>query len=170
MKICKELEQEFNLIPLKKGKREFEYPKRIDYRGGDLKHKAGNTIKAVMANFHFQSFGEYRTMLELFNLTAEEVKGIHNGIQYSVTDSKGNKMGRPFKSALFGNPTEYTVLELAEEVINFTNSKSRIKFLPAVQNDPQQRCPDISLAKKILNWQPKVTFKQTIEYFKATRT
>lgn len=49
-----------------------------------------------MANFYFQSFGEeYRTLLEMFNLTAEEVQGIHNGIIYSVTDEKGNKVGRP---------------------------------------------------------------------------
>ncbi|MDR0542131.1 MAG: hypothetical protein LBH19_07940 [Dysgonamonadaceae bacterium] len=57
MKICKELEQQFGLIPLKKGEREFKIPKPIDYKDGDLKHKASNAIKAVMANFHFQSFG-----------------------------------------------------------------------------------------------------------------
>lgn len=68
-----------------------------------------------------------------------------------------------------GNPVEFTILELAEETISLTNSKSKIKFMPAVQDDPQQRCPDISLAKEILNWQPKIELKQglkqTIEYF-----
>lgn len=57
MKICKELEQGFNLVPLKKGEREFEYPKAINYREGDLKHKASNIVCAVVGNFHFQSFG-----------------------------------------------------------------------------------------------------------------
>jgi len=118
MKICKELEQEFNLVPLKKGEREFEYPKAINYREGDLKHKASNAIKAVMGNFHFQSFGEYRTLLEIFNLTAEEVKGIRNGILYSVLDDKGNKVGRPFKSSLFGKEVGYDALQK-----HFENSK-----------------------------------------------
>jgi UDP-glucuronate decarboxylase len=68
-----------------------------------------------------------------------------------------------------GNPAEFTILELAEEIIRLINSKSKIKFLPSLQDDPQQRCPDISLAKEILNWQPKIELeqglKQTIEYF-----
>jgi len=68
-----------------------------------------------------------------------------------------------------GNPAEFTILELAEEIIRLTNSKSQIQFLPAVQDDPQQRCPDISLAKEILHWQPTIELRQglkhTIAYF-----
>ena len=122
MKICKELEQEFNLVPLQKGEREFEYPQAIDYHDGDLKHKASNIIKAVRANFYFQSFGEYRTMLERFNVTAEEVNGIHNGILYSVLDGKGNKVGRPFKSSLFGKEAGYDALQK-----HYENSKLAIE-------------------------------------------
>ncbi|GHT33231.1 hypothetical protein AGMMS49574_18480 [Bacteroidia bacterium] len=122
MKICKELEQQFNLVPLVKGEREFEIPKRINYKDGDLKHKAGNAIKAAMANFHFQSFGEYRTLLEMFNLTAEEVKGMHNGILYSVTDEKGNEIGRPFKSSLFSKEAGYEALQK-----HFENSKIAVE-------------------------------------------
>ncbi|MDR2915984.1 MAG: relaxase/mobilization nuclease domain-containing protein, partial [Tannerella sp.] len=139
MKICKELEQEFNLIPLKKGEREFEYPNRIDYREGDLKHKAGNTIKAITANFHFQSFGEYRTMLELFNLTAEEVKGMHNGILYSVTDGKGNKMGRPFKSSLFGKEAGCEALQKHYENSKLAVEKKKIR---------ENLCPVITQAMR----------------------
>jgi hypothetical protein len=127
MKICKELEQEFNLVPLQKGEREFEYPKRIDYEDGDLKHRVSNTIKAITANFHFQSFGEYRTMLELFNLTAEEVKGMHNGILYSVTDGKGNKVGRPFKSSLFGKNAGYDTLQKHYETSKSAVEKKKIR-------------------------------------------
>ncbi|MDR0537953.1 MAG: SDR family NAD-dependent epimerase/dehydratase, partial [Tannerellaceae bacterium] len=69
-----------------------------------------------------------------------------------------------------GNPEEFTILELAEKVIKLTNSKSKIIFLPAVQDDPRQRSPNIALAKEILNWQPKIQLddglKRTIEYFK----
>jgi hypothetical protein len=139
MKICKELEQEFNLVPLQKGEREFEYPKRIDYREGDLKHRVSNTTKAITANFHFQSFGEYRTMLELFNLTAEEVKGMHNGILYSVTDGEGNKVGRPFKSSLFGKEAGYEALQK-----HYENSKSAVEK----KNIRENLCPMIAQAMR----------------------
>jgi hypothetical protein len=112
MKICKELEDEFNLVPLKKGERQEEIPiQKIDYKSGDIKHQVGNIVKAVMNHFYFQSFGEYRTLLEQFNITAEEIKGKHNGILYSVTDDKGNKTGRPFKSSLFGKEAGYEALQ-----------------------------------------------------------
>ena len=69
-----------------------------------------------------------------------------------------------------GNPVEFTMLQLANEVINLTCSKSKITYLPLPQDDPMQRQPDISLAKKELNnWQPKVPLKEglryTIDYF-----
>lgn len=71
-----------------------------------------------------------------------------------------------------GNPNEFSILELAKTVIRLTNSnsKSKIKLLPAVQDDPQQRQPDISLAKEVLNWQPNIQLedglKKTIKYFR----
>lgn len=70
-----------------------------------------------------------------------------------------------------GNPEEYTILELAEKVIKLTNSKSKIVFMPLPEDDPIQRKPDITLAKKILNnWQPKISLEEglikTIEYFR----
>lgn len=70
-----------------------------------------------------------------------------------------------------GNPIEFTILELAEEIIKLTASKSKIVFKPLPQDDPQQRMPDISLAKKLLEWEPKVSLeeglKKTIAYFKG---
>ncbi len=68
-----------------------------------------------------------------------------------------------------GNPTEITILELAQKVIELINSKSKIIHLPLPQDDPVKRKPDISLAKKELKWQPKVNLEEglikTIEYF-----
>ena len=69
-----------------------------------------------------------------------------------------------------GNPHEFTILELAKIILELTGSKSKIVFLPATADDPTQRKPDISLAKKELNnWEPKIQLKQgltkTIEYF-----
>jgi UDP-glucuronate decarboxylase len=68
-----------------------------------------------------------------------------------------------------GNPDELTILKLAERVINLTGSGSKIIFEPLPQDDPKQRCPDIDLAKTVLNWTPSITLedglKKTIEYF-----
>jgi dTDP-glucose 4,6-dehydratase len=72
-----------------------------------------------------------------------------------------------------GNPNEFTILRFARLVIRLTGAKSRIVFKPLPQDDPRKRQPDISKAKKFLNWRPKVTLEQglhkTIGYFK-TRT
>ena len=68
-----------------------------------------------------------------------------------------------------GNPVEFTIRQLAEQVIEMTRSKSRLNFLPLPQDDPKQRQPDITLAKERLAWQPSVPLrdglKHTIGYF-----
>ncbi|MCI5196630.1 MAG: SDR family oxidoreductase [Candidatus Electrothrix sp. AW5] len=68
-----------------------------------------------------------------------------------------------------GNPGEFTILELAEHVLEMTGSRSEIQFHPLPHDDPQQRKPDIALAGKELGWQPKVKLKdglvKTIQYF-----
>ena len=70
-----------------------------------------------------------------------------------------------------GNPTEMTMLEFAEQIIKATKSKSKIVFKPLPQDDPKQRKPDITKAKKILKWEPKVKLadglKDTIKYFRT---
>jgi UDP-glucuronate decarboxylase len=69
-----------------------------------------------------------------------------------------------------GNPTEFTMLELAELVLKLTKSKSRIVNQPLPQDDPKQRKPDIGLAKAALGWEPNVNLeeglRETISYFK----
>lgn len=69
-----------------------------------------------------------------------------------------------------GNPTENTIGELAEAILELTESKSKIIHKPLPQDDPQQRQPDISLAKEKLDWEPSVDLKEglkeTIAYFK----
>ena len=69
-----------------------------------------------------------------------------------------------------GNPEEFTILELAETIIRLTNSPSRIEFRPLPPDDPVRRQPDISLAREVLGWSPKVGLeeglKRTIAWFK----
>lgn len=71
-----------------------------------------------------------------------------------------------------GNPGEFTILDLARKVIELTSSKSKIVFHPLPSDDPMQRQPDISLAKKVLNWTPKIELEEglikTIAYFEET--
>lgn len=68
-----------------------------------------------------------------------------------------------------GNPAEFTIRELAELVVELTGSKSKLVFNPLPEDDPKQRCPDISKAAKILEWEPKLKLRdglsKTIHYF-----
>jgi UDP-glucuronate decarboxylase len=69
-----------------------------------------------------------------------------------------------------GNPTEFTILELAEQVVRMTEARSKIVFKPLPSDDPLQRQPDISLAKEVLAWTPSVPLedglRETIRYFR----
>ena len=69
-----------------------------------------------------------------------------------------------------GNPEEVTILDFAKEIINLTGSKSRMDFYPLPQNDPKVRQPDITKARTILGWEPKVSrqdgLRRTLQYFK----
>jgi UDP-glucuronate decarboxylase len=62
-----------------------------------------------------------------------------------------------------GNPYEFTILQLAELVIELTNSKSKIVFSPLPSDDPKQRKPDISLAREILGWNPSIELREGLE-------
>ncbi len=69
-----------------------------------------------------------------------------------------------------GNPDERKVIEVAQLIKKLTNSKSKIVFQPINEDDPKKRCPDITKAKNLLNWQPEINLetglKETIKYFK----
>ena len=70
-----------------------------------------------------------------------------------------------------GNPSEFTILECAQVVLEVTRSNSRIRHEKLPQDDPKQRCPDISKAKALLGWQPVVDLRtglrMSLEYFKS---
>ena len=108
MEVCRKLEQEYGLHVAGKEKRtDTPELKKLDYPRGDVKRQVGNIVKYLFENYRFQSFGEFRTLLELFNVTVEEVKGsIHDkpyhGLLYVATDDNGKRIGTPFKSSLFG--------------------------------------------------------------------
>jgi dTDP-glucose 4,6-dehydratase len=72
-----------------------------------------------------------------------------------------------------GNPREFTILDLAKEVLKLSNSKSKIVFKPLPQDDPKQRRPDITRARRLLKWKPKIPLREgllrTIEWFKEQK-
>ncbi|MEQ9067494.1 MAG: SDR family NAD-dependent epimerase/dehydratase, partial [Gimesia chilikensis] len=69
-----------------------------------------------------------------------------------------------------GNPVENTMLELAEAVLEHVDSSSKLIHEPLPQDDPKQRCPDITKAKSFLKWEPQVSLKEglgkTVEYYR----
>lgn len=69
-----------------------------------------------------------------------------------------------------GNPTEFTILELAEKILRLTKSKSKLVYKALPEDDPTQRQPDITTARKVLDWEPTINLEEglikTIEYFR----
>ena len=128
-RITRDLEKEYGLHPAEKQReRQTVNPLHpVNPQDGDIKKQVGNTVKAVFATYQFQTIGELRALLSLYNLTVEEVRGNvkgedYNGLVYSVIDKEGNKVGNPFKSSLFGKSVGYEALQ--KEAMT---SKERIK-------------------------------------------
>ena len=71
-----------------------------------------------------------------------------------------------------GNPVEFTMLECARVVLEVTGSSSKLVFEPLPQDDPKQRCPDISKAKALLGWEPKIDLRtglrMSLDYFRES--
>lgn len=119
--ITRELEQKYNLHPAeKKARTERPELKKVDYTAGDVKHQIGNTVKAACYGYRFQSFGEYKALLAAYNICAEEVKGEINGkpyqgIVYSATNDKGEKVGNLVKASRIGRSVGYEAVQCRME-------------------------------------------------------
>lgn len=127
-KIRRELEQEYNLIPAKGQKQgEAWQLTPVDIAQGNLKKQVVNVIKPLAQMYRFQTLGEYRALLSLYNVGVEEIKGENNGkpyrgLVYSALDGEGNRVGKPLKSSLFGKTLGIEALEK-----QFGTSKEAIK-------------------------------------------
>ena len=77
-----------------------------------------------------------------------------------------------FDPVNLGNPTEFTMKQLAEEIASICGTEGKIGYLPLPQDDPKQRKPDITRAQSLLGWEPKIALREglqkTIDYFKTT--
>ena len=127
-RVRKELEQKYGLHPAERKNLRLENPlRKVDVSAGDVKKQAGNIVKALNRQYRFQTMGEYRALLSLYNMTVEEAHGNvrgreYHGLVYSVTDDNGNKVGNPFKSSLFGKSVGYEAVQK-----KFARSKQEIK-------------------------------------------
>ena len=126
--ITRELEKKYGLHDAERKDRHPDMQLcKVDVSAGDVKRQVGNVVKAVNRQYRFQSMGEYRALLSLYNVTAEEARGNvrgreYNGLVYSATDDAGNKVGNPFKSSLFGKSVGYEAVQG-----KFARSKQEIK-------------------------------------------
>ena len=117
MKVCRELEQQFDLTPATKKEWKEGLPlSSVDYDSGNLKGQLVGVIRPIAREWRFQSLGEYRAVLSLYGITVDEVKGEYggreyHGLSYSATDKDGNKVGKPFKSSVFGKEAGIAALE-----------------------------------------------------------
>ncbi|RLT68046.1 relaxase [Parabacteroides sp. CH2-D42-20] len=117
MKVCRELEQQFDLTPATQKEWKEGLPlSPVDYEGGNLKGQLAGVIRPIAREWRFQSLGEYRAVLSLYGITVDEVKGEYggreyHGLSYSATDKDGNKVGKPFKSSVFGKEAGIAALE-----------------------------------------------------------
>ena len=119
-----------------------------------------NFIVQALRNEPINIYGDGK-QTRSFCYVSDLVEGIYKLLQLNEN---------PDTPINLGNPNEFTILDLAKVVIEITNSRSKIVNNPLPQDDPKQRCPDISLAKSVLNWKPTIELREGIEktaaYFK----
>lgn len=107
MQICRDIEKEYGLyVPTKLELRNQSRPVKVDYAKGDIQKQIAGNVNTILSNYNIRNLTEYKTLLELYNMTATEVDGQKNGeiirgIVYSATDESGKKIGRQLKSSLF---------------------------------------------------------------------
>jgi hypothetical protein len=117
MDVCRALEQQYGLIPAdQKQRNEISPLKAVLYEKGDVKHQIANVIRPIAANYYFQSLKEYKALLSLYKIHVEEIRGEANeksywGLVYSALNDKGEKVGHPFRSSLFGKSVGVEALE-----------------------------------------------------------
>lgn len=115
-KITDDLEQKYSLHPKDKKQGEAWQLSPVDASRGDLKKQVMGVVKPLATMYKFQSLGEYRALLSLYNISVEKVEGSNQGHQYtglvySVLDADGNRVSKPLKSSLFGKSYGIEALE-----------------------------------------------------------
>lgn len=135
------------------------YGPRMDPNDGRV---VSNFIMQALEGRDITIYGDGK-QTRSFQYVDDLIEGMHRMMNDSRDDFTG--------PVNIGNPGEFTMLELAEKVLAHTGSNSKIVYDPLPSDDPTQRRPDITLAKKELNWEPKIALdeglERTIQYFKG---
>ena len=134
-RITSEMEKKYGLHPADRRQHRTDNPlRRVDTSQGDVKRQVSNVAKAVMATYKFQTMGEYRALLSLYNVTVEEAHGMvdgreYHGMVYSATDDAGNRTGTPFKASRIGKSVGY---EAVQRRFEFSKGQIRDKRLAEI--------------------------------------
>ena len=113
----RELEKKYNLHTAERGQAISEIPlRKVNASEGDVKKQIANTVKAVVRGYHYQTLGELRAVLSLYNIDVEETRGVarnreYHGLVYSATDDNGKKVGNPFKASKIGPSVGYEAVQ-----------------------------------------------------------
>ena len=141
MSVCRELEQKFNLLSAIKSPK--SQPSQlsltpVNSAKGDIKRQIADVLQPIASEYYFLSFKEYKSLLSLYNIDVEEVRNEKNeckGLVYSAKNDKGEKVGNPFKSSLFGKYAGIDALEkrieLSAQIIKNKGLKERSKQIIA---------------------------------------
>ena len=140
MTACRELEADFGLrngVDMEKRNPKAEL-RKVDASLGDVRHQVGNTLKAVLESYRFQTFGEYSALLSTLNIEAKQVRGEYNGVSYtgivySATDDTGRVVSPPFKSSRFGK--RFGNEQLEKRMLMNLKALKEGKRAPSIQED-----------------------------------
>ena len=127
--ITRDLEHKYNLHPAVKGQEQRDTPdlRKVNYKAGNVKQQISSVIRSCLRNYNCSSYGEFRTLLELFNVSVEERSGTiegrnYAGIVYGAMTDDGYGTGTPFKSSKIGKDVGYKALQ-----VYYAKSKERLK-------------------------------------------
>ena len=127
--ITRDLEHKYNLHPAVKGQEQRDTPdlRKVNYKAGNVKQQISSVVRSCLRNYNCSSYGEFRTLLELFNVSVEERSGTiegrnYAGIVYGALTDDGYGTGTPFKSSKIGKDVGYNALQTY-----YAKSKERLK-------------------------------------------
>ena len=129
MSVLRELERRYDLHPSIKGEEQRDTPdlRKVNYKAGNVKQQISSVIRSCLRNYNCSSYGEFRTLLELFNVSVEERTGTidgrnYAGIVYGAMTDDGYGIGTPIKSSKIGKDVGYKALQTY-----YAKSKERVK-------------------------------------------
>ena len=129
MEILRDLECKYDLHPSVKGQEQTDTPnlRKVNYKAGNVKQQISSVVRSCLRNYRCSSYGEFRTLLELFNVSVEERTGTidgrsYAGVIYGTLTDDGYGTGTPFKSSKIGKDVGYKALQTY-----YAKSKERLK-------------------------------------------